>query len=150
MASMHMTKAQKKMEFEAQSKIESNLFTSSVRTAGQGLTKTDAQAAYGLRFGCSTRRRKAKEISFPTQVVPCQNMLRVDRNHRNKMTSRICQGAAGPVFGPAAVVIPRVARPPPWPPPSPLLSIYSVPFIRLGGFCLDSFCHRTVSPIIGL
>ena len=34
MASMHMTKAQEKMEFEAQSKIESNLFTSSVRTAG--------------------------------------------------------------------------------------------------------------------
>ena len=65
-ASMHMTKAQEKMEFEAQSKIESNLFTSSVRTAGQGLTKTDAQAAYGLRFGRSTWRRKAKEISFPT------------------------------------------------------------------------------------
>ena len=34
MASMHMTKAQENMEFEAQSKIESNLFTSSVRTAG--------------------------------------------------------------------------------------------------------------------
>ena len=33
-SSMHTTKAQEKMEFEAQSTLESNLFTSSVRTAG--------------------------------------------------------------------------------------------------------------------
>ena len=136
---MHMTKAQEKMEFEAQSTLESNLFTSSVRTAGQGLTKTDAQAAYGLRFGRSIRRRKAKEISFPTQVVPYQNTLRGDGNRRNKMTSRICQGAAGPVFGSTAVVLPRVARPPLWPLPSPLPSLYSIASIRLDGFCLDYF-----------
>ena len=34
MPSMHMTKAQEKMKFEAQYELESNLFTSPVRTAG--------------------------------------------------------------------------------------------------------------------
>jgi hypothetical protein len=113
--------AQVEMESIAQLELESNSISRPVRTAGVGCTKTDAQATYGLRFGRSTYRRKAKEISFPTQVVSCQNSLGVDANRQNKMTSRICQGAATPVFGPRGLVHPRVTRPPPWPPPSPLL-----------------------------
>ena len=136
MRGMHMTKAQEKMEFKAQSEIESNLFTSSVRTAGQGLTKTDAQAIYGLRFGRSTYRWKDKEITFPTQLVPRQNSLSVDGKVHRKLTTRICVGAAALVFGPVGLLLPRVSRPPPWPPPTPLSSIYSVASIRLDGFCL--------------
>ena len=75
MPGMHMTKAQEKMEFQAQYMSGSNLFMSSVRTAGPVLTKTDAQATYGLRFGRSTYHWKAKEINFPTQLVPHQNTL---------------------------------------------------------------------------
>ena len=117
MTNMHMTKAQAKIEFKTQSTLKSDLFASPVRTAGAGLTKTDAQATYGLRFGRSIYRWKAKEISFPTQLIPYQNTLGVDGNRRNNMTTRICLDAATPVFGPEGLVLPRVARPPPWPPP---------------------------------
>jgi hypothetical protein len=44
-------------------------------------------------------------------------MLRDDGNRRNKMTSRICQKSVTPVSWPKGLVHPRVARPPPWPPP---------------------------------
>jgi hypothetical protein len=42
-------------------------------------------------FGSFKYCWKAKEISFPTQLVQRQYTLRVDGNHRNKMTSKICQ-----------------------------------------------------------
>ena len=116
-SNMHMTKAQLKMEVQAQSKWKSNSFTSPFRTPGAGRTKTDAQVAYGLRFGRSAYTRKGKGIIFPTQPVPSLNSLGVDGNRRNKMTSRICQGAATSVFGPDGLVQFRVSRPPPWPPP---------------------------------
>jgi hypothetical protein len=51
--------------------------------------KTDSQITYELCFLCSRYRRKAKKMSFPTQLVPCQSTLGVNQNHRNKMTSRI-------------------------------------------------------------
>ena len=38
MTNMHMTKAQAKIEFKAQSTLKSDLFASPVRTAGAGLT----------------------------------------------------------------------------------------------------------------
>jgi hypothetical protein len=113
MTNTHMTKAQAKIEFKAQSTLKSDLFASPVRTAGAGITKTDAQATYGLRFGHSIYCWKAKEISFPTQLIPYQNTYGVDRNRRNNMTTRICLDAAMPVFGPEGLVLPRVARPPP-------------------------------------
>jgi hypothetical protein len=116
MTNTHMTKGQAKIEFKAQSTLKSDLFASPVRTAGAGLTKTDAQATYGLRFGRSMYRWKAKEISFPTQLIPYQNTFGVDGNRRNNRTIRICLDAATPVFGPEVLVLPRVARPPPWPP----------------------------------
>jgi hypothetical protein len=59
------------------------------RTTGVGLTKTDALATYGLRFRRSRHRWKAKEISFPTQVTPHQNMFGADGNRHNKMMSII-------------------------------------------------------------
>ena len=114
---MHTTKAQAKIEFKAQSTLKSDLFPSPVRTAGAGLTKTNTQATYRLRFGCSTYQRKAKEIIFPIQVVPYQNTLGVDGNRRNNMMTRICLDATMPFFGPEGLVRPRVARPPPWAPP---------------------------------
>jgi hypothetical protein len=77
----------------------------------------DAQDTYELRFLCSRYRWKSKEISYPTQLVPHQNMLRANRNYRNNMVSRICQKSVTPVFGPKGLVHPRVARPPPWPLP---------------------------------
>jgi hypothetical protein len=60
---------------------------------------------------------KAKEISFPTQLVPRQNMLRADRNRHNKIAFRICHKSVTPAFGSKGHVHPWVARSPPWPPP---------------------------------
>ena len=125
MTNTHMTKAQAKIEFKAQSTLKSDLFASPVRTAGAGLTKTDAQATYGLRFGRSIYRWKAKEIRFPTQLIPYQNTLGVDANRRNNMTTRIYLDAETPVFGPEGLVLPRVARPPPWAPLASLFYIHS-------------------------
>jgi hypothetical protein len=113
----YLVKAQSIIESQAQGEFKSSLFTNQVRTAGVVLTKTDAQTTYGLHFRCSRYRWKAKKISFPTQLVPHQNMLGADGNRHNKMTSRICQKSATPVFGPKGLVHPRVAWPPPWPPP---------------------------------
>ncbi|WVZ53609.1 hypothetical protein U9M48_004523 [Paspalum notatum var. saurae] len=45
------TKAQVKIDFQTQSELKSNLFSSPFRTAGVGLSKTDAQYTYGFRFG---------------------------------------------------------------------------------------------------
>jgi hypothetical protein len=64
-----------------------------------GLTKAVAHATYELCFQCSRYHWKAKLITFPTQLVPHQNMFGSDGNHRNKMTSRICQKPVGPIFG---------------------------------------------------
>jgi hypothetical protein len=86
------------IESQAQGESESSLFADLVRTAGVGHTKTNALATYGLCFRCSRCCWKAKEISFPTQLVPYQNMLEADGNHRNKKTSRIYQKSVTLVF----------------------------------------------------
>lgn len=54
---------------EAQLKPTSN----PIRSPGPGRTKTDAQIASGLRFGCSTYVWKAEKTTFPMALVPCQN-----------------------------------------------------------------------------
>ena len=84
----YMVKAQSIMESQPQGDLKSSLFVDLVWIAGVGLM-TDAQATYRLCFQCSRYRWKAKEISFPTQMVPQQNMLGAYGNHHNKMTSRI-------------------------------------------------------------
>jgi hypothetical protein len=43
----------------------------------------DVQIAYDLHFGHSTYARKAKEISFPMELVPWQTKIGVIRNHQN-------------------------------------------------------------------
>jgi hypothetical protein len=109
----YMVKAQSIIDFQAQEKLKSSLFANPVRTAGMGLMKMDAQATYELHFRRFRYPWKAKKISFPTHLVPRQNMLRADRNRHNKMTSKICQKSATPVPWPKGLVHPRVARPPP-------------------------------------
>ena len=112
-----MIKAQAKKESQTQSELKPNLFASPVRVAGVGLTKTDAQATYGLCYGRSTYRQKSKEITFPTHLVPHLLGFGVDRKLRRKLTFKIYQGAATPVVGLECLVRPRVARPPPCPTP---------------------------------
>jgi hypothetical protein len=46
----YMVKAQSFIESQAQGELKSSLFVNPVRTAGVGLTKTDAQVTYGLHF----------------------------------------------------------------------------------------------------
>ena len=80
---------------EAQSKPTSSLF----RGSGPVCTKTEAQDAYGLGFGRSTYARKDKKKTFPMPPVSYQNSSGVIGNRQNKRESRICFGAASPVFG---------------------------------------------------
>jgi hypothetical protein len=67
---------------------------------GAVCSKMDAQAAYGLHFQRCTYGWKAYLIRKPTQVVPHQKLFGINRNHRNKSASRMCQGAVSPSFGP--------------------------------------------------
>jgi hypothetical protein len=67
---------------------------------GAAHAKNISQDAYKLCFLCSTYVRKANEISFPMQLVLCQNFFRVNGNHQNKWPSRICPGVATPSLGP--------------------------------------------------
>jgi hypothetical protein len=106
-----MVKAQSTIDSQAQEDLKSILFMNLVWTAGVCLMKTDAQATNTLHFRCSRYHSKSNKISFPTQLVPRQNMLGAG-NHHNMMTSRICKISATPVFGPEGLVHPSVARPP--------------------------------------
>ncbi|TVU13612.1 hypothetical protein EJB05_40328, partial [Eragrostis curvula] len=83
------------IKFEAQSKSVSSPF----RTPTPVGTKTGAQVAYEIGFGCSLYGWKAKKITFPMDLVSCLNSAGVIGNHRNKLTSRICPGAAPSLFG---------------------------------------------------
>jgi hypothetical protein len=94
----YMVKVKSMTESHAQGVLKFNLFASSFRTVGVNLMKTDAHATYGLYFGCSRNCWKAKEISFPTQLISHQNTLGIDGNHHNKMMSKIYQKLATHVF----------------------------------------------------
>jgi hypothetical protein len=113
----YMVKVQSIIDSQAQEKFKSSLFANPVRTTGVGLMKTDAQATYGLHFQCFRYCWKSKKISFPTHLVPRQNMLGADGNRCNKMTSRIYQKSATPISWPKGLVHPKVSQPSPWPPP---------------------------------
>jgi hypothetical protein len=43
------------------------------RCPGPSCIQIDVQIAYDLRLGRSTYERKAKEITFPMELVPCLN-----------------------------------------------------------------------------
>lgn len=108
------------------------------------------QATYGLYFGRSKYRLKAKKINFPTQLAPCQNTLRIDNKMLKKMSSRICHKLVAPIFGTKGIVHHQVARTPYWSlPQSYFLYIYSIVYINLYGFCLyysvvKQFCRSSV------
>ena len=100
--------------------------------------KLVTQDASGLHFRRSTYGWKANLIRKPNQVVSHQNLFGINRNHRNKSASRICQGAAAPSFGPLDYVSslgPLGACPGVLHDPRVFINIHH-PSIR-GGFCLD-------------
>jgi hypothetical protein len=92
----YMVNAQSMIESQAQGESKLSLFVDLVRTIVVGLTKTNAQATYGLHFLRSRHHWKAKKIRFPTQLVPHQYTVGADQNHHNNMTSIICQKSATP------------------------------------------------------
>jgi hypothetical protein len=56
---------------------------SPTRSLGLSHIQIDVQIAYDLRFGRSTYARKAKEIKFPMELVPCPTKIGVIRNNQN-------------------------------------------------------------------
>ena len=102
-----MRNLQEEMEAKMTSKdvqhkpeARSNMNSSLPRPPGPACSKTDVQVAYELRFWWSTYGWKDNFIRKPMEVFSHQNSIRINGNHWNKLTSRICQGAASPCFGP--------------------------------------------------
>jgi hypothetical protein len=60
--------------------------------------KTDAQVTKDIQLGHSWTRwkDKCKEITFPMEIVACQNSSGISRNRRNNWMSRIYLGATPP------------------------------------------------------
>jgi hypothetical protein len=56
---------------------------SPTRNPGPARIQIDVQNAYDLCFGLSTYARKAKEIKFPMELVPCPTKIGVIHNHQN-------------------------------------------------------------------
>jgi hypothetical protein len=56
---------------------------SPTRSPGPPRVQIEVQIAYDLRFGCPTYARKAKDISFPMELVSYPNKIRVVRNYQN-------------------------------------------------------------------
>jgi hypothetical protein len=56
---------------------------SPTRSLGPARIQIDVQNAYDLCFGLSTYARKAKEIKFPMELVPCPTKIGVVRNYQN-------------------------------------------------------------------
>ena len=79
---------------------QSNMISSLPRPPGPVCLKLVTQDTSGLRFRRSTYGWKANLIRKPTQVVSRQKLFGINGNRRNKLASRICQGAATPSFGP--------------------------------------------------
>jgi hypothetical protein len=55
--------------------------SSPTRSLGPLCIQIDVQIAYDLCFGRSTYARKAKEITFPMELVPCPTKIGVIRNY---------------------------------------------------------------------
>jgi hypothetical protein len=89
--------------------------SSPVRSPGAVRNKTEAQVTYGVGFGSSIYGWKQNFIKLPMAPVLCQNLFRVNRNRRNKLTSRICQSAALTVW---LGLRPKLGAPHPWSPPT--------------------------------
>jgi hypothetical protein len=72
--------AHEKVANQSNSELPSSSPTGS---PGPPRIQIDIQIAYDLRFGRSTYARKAKEIKFPMEPVPCPTKIGVIRNHEN-------------------------------------------------------------------
>jgi hypothetical protein len=70
----------KKVANQSNSELPSS---SPTRSPGPPRIQIDVQIAYDLRFGRSTYARKAKEITFPMELVSCPTKIGVIRNHQN-------------------------------------------------------------------
>ena len=68
------------------------------RTPGTARTKTDAQVAYKVGFGCTWYGSKDNFKMLPMAPVPGPNSLEVDGNRPRKLTSSFCSGTAMPSF----------------------------------------------------
>ena len=80
-------------------------------------TKNNAQVAHGVYFRRSLYRWKDNFKELPMALVSGPNSLGVNRNSRNNVTSRICQGAAPPSFGLLSHVPCQAKWPKWWTPP---------------------------------
>jgi hypothetical protein len=69
------------------------------RIPGTARNKMDAQVAYRVGFGRSLYGWKDNFEELPMAPVSGPNSSKIDRNCPNKLTSRICSGAATPSFG---------------------------------------------------
>jgi hypothetical protein len=58
------------------------LSSSPTRSPGPPCIQIDVQIAYNLHFGRYTYARKAKEISFPMELVSCPTKIGVVHNHQ--------------------------------------------------------------------
>ena len=77
---------------------QNNSSSSPPRSSGAARTKNDAQVTYGVRFRRSLHGWKGNFKELPMTLVSGPNSFRVDENHRNKRTFRICHGAATQSF----------------------------------------------------
>jgi hypothetical protein len=69
-----------KVANQSNSELPSSIPT---RSPGPPRIQIDVQIAYDLHFGRSTYARKAKEIYFSMEVVPCPTKIGVVCNHQN-------------------------------------------------------------------
>jgi hypothetical protein len=70
----------KKVANQSNSELPSS---SPTQSPGPPCIQIDVQIAYDLRFRRSTYARKAKEITFPMELVTCLTKIGVVRNYQN-------------------------------------------------------------------
>jgi hypothetical protein len=76
--------SQRDMHEKVANQSNSELSSSSpTQSSGPPSIQIDVQIAYNLRFGRSTYAQKAKEITFPMELVSCPTNIGVVRNHQN-------------------------------------------------------------------
>jgi hypothetical protein len=64
--------------------------SSPTRSIGPPRIQIDIQIAYDLHFGRSTYERKAKEITFPMELVSCPIKTGVIHSHQNSTDFQNC------------------------------------------------------------
>jgi hypothetical protein len=79
--------------------VQTDSSTFQFRIPGTTHNKMGAQVAYGVRFGRSLYGWKDNFEDLPMAPVLGPNSSRIHGNYLNKLTSRICSGAATPSFG---------------------------------------------------